>query len=80
MIYLNAASTKYLNSIGADNAATYNLAATDFTHLNSQGSVVFGNLVAILIDDALSALASYVVPVAAVKKALLAGTYIFPAV
>ncbi|KAL1635657.1 hypothetical protein SLS58_010160 [Diplodia intermedia] len=42
---LNRASTDYLNAIGADAAATYNLDADDATHLNAAGSVVFGNMV-----------------------------------
>jgi lysophospholipase L1-like esterase len=80
IIDLNAASTKYLNSIGADNAATYNLNPTDFTHLNGEGSVVFGNLVAMLIDAEVPAVKEYVVPVKKVETALKAGKYIFPAV
>ncbi|KAF9701892.1 hypothetical protein EKO04_000698 [Ascochyta lentis] len=80
IIDLNAASTKYLNSIGSANAATYNLNPTDFTHMNAQGSVVFGNMVAVLIDAALPELKNYVVPVKEVADALAAGKYIFPAV
>ncbi|KAH6637591.1 SGNH hydrolase-type esterase domain-containing protein [Boeremia exigua] len=80
IIDLNTASTKYLNSIGADNAATYNLNPTDFTHLNAEGSVVFGNLVAQLIDAEVPALEKYVVPVKKIATALNAGKYIFPAV
>ncbi|KAL1595555.1 hypothetical protein SLS59_008192 [Nothophoma quercina] len=80
IIDLNGASTKYLNSIGADNAATYNLNPTDFTHLNAEGSVVFGNLVAQLIDAEVPEVKKYVVPVKNIAAALNAGTYIFPAV
>ncbi|OSS46516.1 hypothetical protein B5807_08563 [Epicoccum nigrum] len=78
IIDLNAASTRYLNSIGADNAATYNLNPTDFTHLNGEGSVVFGNLVATLIDEEISKLKKYVVPVKDIAAALEDGKYIFP--
>jgi hypothetical protein len=78
IIDLNAASTKYLNAIGEDKSATYNLKSTDFTHLNSQGSVVFGNQVAMLIDEMLPELKEYVVPVAKVASALKAGQYYFP--
>ncbi|KAH8723481.1 SGNH hydrolase-type esterase domain-containing protein [Phaeosphaeriaceae sp. PMI808] len=77
MIDLNAASTKYLNAIGAEKAATYNLAPTDFTHLNSQGSVVFGNMVAGLIDEVLPELRTYVVPKGDVAEALKKGEYYF---
>ncbi|KAI8936360.1 hypothetical protein NX059_006772 [Plenodomus lindquistii] len=80
IIDLNAASTKYLNSIGEANAATYNLVATDFTHLNGEGSVVFGNLVAMLIDAEVAEVAKYVKPVKKVEQALKKGTYIFPKV
>ncbi|KAF1928892.1 carbohydrate esterase family 12 protein [Didymella exigua CBS 183.55] len=80
IIDLNAASTKYLNSIGATNAATYNLNPTDFTHLNAEGSVVFGNMVAQLIDVEAPEVKNYVVPVKTIAAALNSGTYIFPTV
>jgi lysophospholipase L1-like esterase len=80
IIDLNGASTKYLNSIGADNAANYNLNPTDATHLNAAGSVVFGNLVAMLIDAEVPEVKKYVVPVKAVETALKAGKYILPKV
>ncbi|KAJ4984516.1 GDSL-like lipase acylhydrolase [Stagonosporopsis vannaccii] len=80
IIDLNTASTKYLNSIGADKAASYNLIPTDFTHLNAEGSVVFGNLVAQLIDAEVPEVKKYVVPVKKIAAALDAGKYVFPAV
>lgn len=80
IIDLNGASTTYLNSIGADNAATYNLNPTDFTHLNGEGSVVFGNLVAMLIDVEVPEVKKYVVPVKNIATALKGGKYIFPAI
>lgn len=49
-INLNKASTDYLNAIGPDNAHTYNLNADDNTHLNDEGSIVFGGIVASLIQ------------------------------
>lgn len=79
IIDLNGASTKYLNAIGAKDAATYNRIPTDFTHLNAVGSVVFGNLVAQLIDAEVPAVRKYVVPVKSIAAALNAGKYIFPA-
>lgn len=78
LIDLNAASTKYVNAIGATNAATYNLNPTDFTHLNDQGSVVFGSLVAMLIDGRLPELKHWVEPMNSIEKALSKGQYIFP--
>ncbi|KAF2017907.1 carbohydrate esterase family 12 protein [Aaosphaeria arxii CBS 175.79] len=78
IIDLNAASTKYLNQIGPENAATYNLIPTDFTHLNAEGSVVFGNLVALLLDREVRALGKFVVPEKEIVKAIKTGTYYFP--
>lgn len=49
-INLNKASTDYLNAIGPQNAYTYNLNAADYTHLNVEGSIVFGGIVADLIE------------------------------
>lgn len=50
-INLNKASTDYLNAIGPQNAYTYNLNADDYTHLNVEGSIVFGGIVAELIGQ-----------------------------
>ncbi|KAL6704020.1 hypothetical protein ACN47E_008871 [Coniothyrium glycines] len=80
IIDLNAGSTNYVNAIGAANAATYNLNPTDFTHLNGEGSVVFGNLVAMLIDEEVPGVKKWVQPVKEVAKALKAGQYVYPAV
>ncbi|RMZ69193.1 Esterase SGNH hydrolase-type subgroup [Pyrenophora seminiperda CCB06] len=80
IVDLNGASTKYLNAIGADNAHTYNLNPTDNTHLNGEGSIVFGNLVAMLIDAEVPQLRGYVKPVESVEQALEKGAYIFPKV
>lgn len=78
IIDLNAKSTAYLNAIGANASATYNLNPTDFTHLNTQGSIVFGNMVAMLIDEAVPAVRNYVEPVKAVAKAIASNTYYYP--
>jgi hypothetical protein len=50
----------------------------DFTHLNSEGSVVFGNMVAMLIDEVWPALTKYVVRVAEIGDAIESGMYYFP--
>ncbi|KAJ5112758.1 hypothetical protein N7532_000803 [Penicillium argentinense] len=50
VIDLNKASTAYLNAIGPEKAWSYNLNADDHTHLNVEGSVVFGGMVAELIQ------------------------------
>jgi lysophospholipase L1-like esterase len=49
-IDLNRASTQYLNAIGPTDAYTYNLISTDHTHLNVEGSIVFGGIVGELIQ------------------------------
>jgi lysophospholipase L1-like esterase len=79
IIDLNAASTKYLNAVGEAKAATYNLKSDDFTHLNKQGSIVFGNMVAMLIGESVPELKQYVVPVKEIAAALKGGQYYFPA-
>lgn len=45
-IDLNKQSTRYLNVIGPVNAYIYNLNDADYTHLNVEGSAVFGCIVA----------------------------------
>ncbi|KAJ5369020.1 uncharacterized protein N7496_008780 [Penicillium cataractarum] len=58
-IDLSQASTRYLDAIGASDWASYNRVATDYTHLNPTGSVVFGNMVSWLL---LNSTASYIYP------------------
>jgi lysophospholipase L1-like esterase len=58
-IDLNKVSTRYLNLIGPDDAYTYNLNPTDYTHLNVPGSVVFGGIVANLITQDFEGLAKH---------------------
>ncbi|KAM3086191.1 hypothetical protein ACMFMG_000328 [Clarireedia jacksonii] len=82
-IDLNRASINYVNAVGATDAATYNLVSTDFTHLNSAGSVLFGNMVSGLIDKAVSAsqgldIKQYTTPNATIASAISAGKYIYP--
>src|ERR1700712_2873101 len=48
-IDLNEESTNYLDAIGSADAATYNRVPNDFTHLNPSGSVVFGDMVSLLL-------------------------------
>jgi len=82
-IDLNRASINYVNAIGATNAATYNLISTDFTHLNSAGSVLFGNIVSGLIDKAVGTsqgldAKKYTTPNTTIASAISAGKYIYP--
>ncbi|KAL9084809.1 MAG: hypothetical protein Q9165_007877 [Trypethelium subeluteriae] len=72
-INLNQASEKYLNEIGPDDAYTYNLNPTDYTHLNDEGSIVFGNLVAMLMDQNVTGVGEYVSPEEEIAQALSEG-------
>jgi len=78
IIDLNAASTSYLNAIGPEKAAMYNLNPTDFTHLNSQGSELFGNMVAGLIEEEVREVERYVQEEKEIAKAVGKGVYWFP--
>ncbi|PYI04380.1 SGNH hydrolase [Aspergillus sclerotiicarbonarius CBS 121057] len=77
---LNKASTDYLNSIGPADAYTYNLVPDDHTHLNVEGSQVFGGMVAGLIDQVFSELKSdeYVEVNSTLLTALEEGKYYWP--
>jgi lysophospholipase L1-like esterase len=77
---LNAASTDYLNRIGPTDAYTYNLISTDHTHLNSEGSIVFGNLVADLIlgDFVELGYQGYIQVRATLTADFLSGKYFYP--
>ena len=77
-INLNKASEDYLNAIGPADAYTYNLDPTDYTHLNKEGSVVFGNLVALLMDNNVTGVEDYVKPEENIVTALNEGVYYFP--
>ncbi|CRG90953.1 hypothetical protein PISL3812_08001 [Talaromyces islandicus] len=79
-VNLNAASTEYLNRIGETDAFTYNLIPTDHTHLNSEGSIVFGNLIADLIlgDFVELGYQGYVQVSATVTADVLSGKYYYP--
>ncbi|KAF8860535.1 SGNH hydrolase [Acephala macrosclerotiorum] len=80
-IDLNEASIKYLDSIGAADAATYNRIPTDFTHLNPVGSVVFGDMVSWLITETTKygeVVGVYTRPNRTVVEAIESGSYIYP--
>jgi len=83
VIDLNRASTDYVDAIGANNSATYNLIPTDFTHLNVAGSVLFGNMVSGLIDGSVGSalgfnIETYTTPNVTIAKDIASGTYILP--
>lgn len=80
-IDLNEASTKYLDAIGQNDSATYNRIPTDYTHLNPNGSILFGNMVSwlLLTTTSLSKeLCAYTVPSPEIVRAITSGTYIYP--
>jgi hypothetical protein len=69
-----------LNRIGPEKAYTYNLNPDDRTHLNVEGSIVFGGMVAELIDGVIAGLkkAGYVRVDPKLKRALDRGEYYWP--
>ncbi|KFY89760.1 hypothetical protein V500_05508 [Pseudogymnoascus sp. VKM F-4518 (FW-2643)] len=78
-IDLNKASTAYVNAIGKANAALYNLSEKDYTHLNTAGGVVFGNLVSVLLNGLDKAdIAASTVPDGDIAAAIAAGEFILP--
>jgi hypothetical protein len=77
-IDLNRASTDYVNAIGFNASSTYNLIPTDYTHLNAHGSMLFGNMVSILIGKALKNGNQWTKPNSTIAKAIRQGEYIFP--
>ncbi|RJE23086.1 hypothetical protein PHISCL_04576 [Aspergillus sclerotialis] len=77
-IDLNKESIEYLNSIGPDNAYTYNLKTDDYTHLNIEGSEVFGGMVAMLILEDFPSLKRSVRVDSQLRKAIDNGQYYWP--
>jgi len=75
VIDLNKASTAYVNAIGAANAKLYNLSASDYTHLNAHGSIVFGRIVSDLLVAKYSDIAAYTVADATLTATINAGKY-----
>ncbi|KAK2044900.1 SGNH hydrolase [Colletotrichum somersetense] len=59
---LNLNSRKYVQAVGEAKAHSYNLAPGDNTHLNDEGSVVFGRLVADLLLQKETRLAQWFTP------------------
>jgi lysophospholipase L1-like esterase len=78
---LNKASTRYLNKIGAKDAATYNLSPKDYTHLNSAGMILFGSMMSWLLQTTIAdsaLIAPFIHPRSDVVAAIESGKYIFP--
>ncbi|KAG4442702.1 hypothetical protein IFR05_001809 [Cadophora sp. M221] len=79
-IDLNRASTDYINAVGTPLSDAYNLSPSDRTHLNPSGELLFGNLVSLLIDDALKEGSKWTRPNSTIASALVSGTYISPTI
>ena len=78
-IDLNRVSTDYVNAIGKSNAALYNLSEKDYTHLNTAGGLVFGNMVSVLLNGLGEAdIAAGSVPDADIAAAIASGEFILP--
>ncbi|KAL2837101.1 SGNH hydrolase-type esterase domain-containing protein [Aspergillus pseudoustus] len=72
---LTIASTDYINAIGEQNAATYDLSEGDGTHLNSAGEIVFGRMVADLLIEKRPDLEEFITPNEALSEKIWAGEY-----
>lgn len=72
---LTTASTDYINAIGADNAATYDLSDGDGTHINTAGQTVFGRMVADLLIEARPDVEDYFIPNEELSEKISAGEY-----
>lgn len=77
-IDLNMASTLYLDSIGPAAAYSYNLKPDDHTHLNAEGSRVFGGMVAMLIFTDLPRLGHFVKVDPGLRDSIDHGQYYWP--
>ncbi|CAK7233602.1 hypothetical protein SEUCBS140593_008656 [Sporothrix eucalyptigena] len=75
---LNEASMEYCACIGSDNAHSYDLIPGDVTHLNDQGSVVFGALMAQLLHWTFPDLGGYIEPDVELARAINEGVYFWP--
>ncbi|KAF1983158.1 carbohydrate esterase family 12 protein, partial [Aulographum hederae CBS 113979] len=72
-IDLNAASQKYCEEIGETAAHKYNLIAQDTTHLNAEGNLVFGRMVADLLSAKYPDVKEWIVPDAELTKEIEEG-------
>jgi hypothetical protein len=69
-----------LNSIGNASAQLFNRILGDATHLNVAGDILFGNMVSMLIDEALrtDGIRSYTYPNETVAEAITNGKFLLP--
>ncbi|MBE3047181.1 hypothetical protein IMZ48_32590 [Candidatus Bathyarchaeota archaeon] len=74
-IDLNRASTDYVNAIGQENAAKYDYASGDATHLNPGGEIVFARMVIDLLIEAREDFGGYFDANAALSEKIADGEY-----
>ncbi|TVY75737.1 Rhamnogalacturonan acetylesterase RhgT [Lachnellula suecica] len=81
VVHLNEESTKYLDAIGQADAAQYNRIADDFTHLNSAGETLFGQMVGWLVTQSNLAtkVQDFIKLNGTIVKDIEAGVFILPA-
>ncbi|KAL2107856.1 hypothetical protein VUR80DRAFT_4667 [Thermomyces stellatus] len=72
---LNRASTDYINAIGEEDGAKYNLNGDDYTHLNPSGEKVFGRMTLDLLLEAREDLAEYFEENEALSEKIANGEY-----
>jgi len=82
IVDLNQASTNYLDAIGPVDGPAYNLNPDDFTHLSVAGSILFGNIVSILLNALPDAgkFSAWTTPNATIAKDIKNGVFILPSV
>ncbi|CAK7212486.1 hypothetical protein SBRCBS47491_001481 [Sporothrix bragantina] len=77
---LNQASMDYCECIGPASAHSYNLHPDDNTHLNAEGGVVFGALMAQLLSWPFPEIGRHVQPDVDIIRAINEGVYVWPKV
>jgi lysophospholipase L1-like esterase len=73
LLDLNLASKTYIQAVGATNAALYNFASGDNTHLNDRGRTVFGRMVADLLIGWKPQFSNYITANAALTQTIAQG-------
>lgn len=79
-IDLNEASMEYVNRMGENKSHTYNLATTENTHLNAPGSMLFGNMVSVLLRGMTKEMGEWTVPNKTIERAIDREIYLYPEV
>lgn len=69
-----------VNRIGGNKSHTYNLATTENTHLNAQGSMLLGNMVSVLLRGVMKEMGDWTVLNRTIEMVIEGGVYLYPAV